>query len=151
MRGNSYGWPKGHRLAGSFLFTKTSIPMKQSTIKTATVVIGGIILFLVVGNASIVESHYRCDGAWTGTSQGGDPSTTVYMKLQEYRWLMALRSESDGSVTVEIPNEWGEYFGVVERVGDQLQIYKHGSVPELRGAFSTLSNTLAIDMQEPFG
>ena len=64
---------------------------------------------------------------------------------------MGLWGDSDGSVILEIPNEWIEYYEQVEEVGDQLQVFETYPQKTLKGNFSKLSKTLAIDLGSPFG
>lgn len=106
--------------------------------------IGGavILLFLFVANFSSVESRFRCPGGISSTD--GSYPVTVYLKLEEYRWWVGLWGESDAAIHVEIPNTYIDYFGNVKKVGDQYQI--RDSAKNLKGNFSTLSNTLAIQL-----
>ena len=105
---------------------------------------GLIVLFLFVANFSATEKSFACSGTITkeNISQG---SKTVFIKLTEYRPWVGLWSDSSGSVHLEIPNEWYDYFDHVEVVGDQLQIFDSYPQKTIKGNFSTLSNALAID------
>jgi len=106
--------------------------------------IGGavVLLFLFVANFSAVESRFRCPGEISSTD--GSHPVTVYLKLEEYRWWVGLWSDSDAAIHVEIPNTYIDYFGNVKKVGDQYQI--RDSAKNLKGNFSTLSKTLAIQL-----
>jgi hypothetical protein len=106
--------------------------------------IGGtvVLLFVFVANYSTVESRFQCIGEVSST--GGSHPVTVYLKLEEYRWWVGLWSESDAAIHVEIPNISVDYFGNVKKVGDQYQIWD--SANNLKGNFSTLSKTLAIQL-----
>ena len=53
-------------------------------------------LFLFVVNFSAVETRFQCSGEIA--SQNTRQQTTIFMKLDEYRWWVGLWSESDGSV-----------------------------------------------------
>ena len=109
---------------------------------------GLLVLFLFVANFSATEKSFSCSGGITkeNISQG---SKTVYIKLTEYKPWVGLWSDSSGSVHLEIPNEWYDYFDHVEEVGDQLQIFDSYPQKTIKGNFSTLSKALAIDT--PFG
>jgi len=68
------------------------------------------------------------------------------VKVEQYRWWVGLWGKSDGALWIEIPNENIEYFGDIVKVGDQLQIYDYQK--NLKGYFSTLSNTLSVLLGE---
>ena len=108
-----------------------------------------IVLFLIVVNFSAVESSFKCSGQLS--LDGNTQSKTIYMKLTQYRPWVGLWSDSSGSVNLEIPNEWVEYYEHVEEVGDQYQIFETYPQKTLKGNFSLLSKTLAIDLESPFG
>lgn len=110
-------------------------------------VLGLISLLLIIANLPAPESNFRCSGEMS--DEGTTQPMTVYIKLAEYGWWVGLWSDSDGSLNVEIPNTWVGYYGHIEEVGDQLQIYNGYSQKTLEGNFSTLSKTLALDT--PFG
>jgi len=101
-----------------------------------------LLLFVIVAKFSTVESRFQCPGEISSTD--GIRPVTVYLKLEEYRWWVGLWSESDAAVHIEIPNTYIDYFGNVKKVGDQYQIFD--SAKSLKGNFSTLSKTLAIQL-----
>lgn len=123
--------------------------MKKSLKYIGGSVLGFIILFLFVSNFSTTESSFQCSGEISG-SEISRPMN-IYIKLTEARPWVGLWSDSDGSINLEIPNEWVEYYEHIEEVGDQLQIYKTYPQKTLKGNFSVLSRTLAIDLGSPFG
>ncbi|OGZ62663.1 MAG: hypothetical protein A3C58_03330 [Candidatus Staskawiczbacteria bacterium RIFCSPHIGHO2_02_FULL_34_10] len=121
--------------------------MKKSIKYIGFAVLGVVVLFFFATQFSEAESSFQCFGeiSFNGTTR----PMTVYMKLTEYRpWVL---SDSHGSINLEIPNEWIEYYGHIEEVGDQLQIYETYPQKMLKGNFSRLSKTLAIDLESPFG
>tara|TARA_R110002020_G_scaffold52042_3_gene146790 strand:+ start:358 stop:756 length:399 start_codon:yes stop_codon:yes gene_type:complete len=99
-----------------------------------------VLLFVVVAKFSAIESRYECKG--TIISNGITRPTLVYIKLNEYRWWVGLWSDSDGSLNLEVPNEFVDYFGHLKEVGDLLQIFDHSK--NLVGSYSRLSGTLAL-------
>jgi hypothetical protein len=103
-----------------------------------------ILLFAFVVNFSSVESRYQCLGKIT--AKDVPTPKTAYVKVEQYRWWVGLWGKSDGALWIEIPNENMEYFGDIVRVGDQLQIYDYKK--NLKGYFSTLSNTLSVFLGE---
>ena len=121
--------------------------MKKTLKYLGFLILGFIILFLIVANFSTTESSLQCSGEMS--DKGTIQPMTVYIKLSEYRWWVGLWSDSDASLNLEIPNMWVGYFGKVEEVGDQLQIYETYPQKILKGNFSELSKTLAIET--PFG
>lgn len=102
------------------------------------VVLIGAFLFLM--NFSARETRFACVGEIT---EGSQPrQTTLFIRVEEYRWWVGLWSESQGSIWLEIPNTWVQYHPHVRVVGDQLQIYENPTSP--RGSFSKLSRSLYI-------
>ena len=115
----------------------------MKALKIFGVIVGVVVLlFVFVANYSAVESRFQCPGEVSSTD--GLHPVTVYLKLEEYRWWVGLWSDSDAAIHVEIPNTSVEYFGNVNKVGDQYQIWD--SERNLKGNFSTLSKTLAIQL-----
>lgn len=102
------------------------------------------VLFIFVAKFSATESNFKCTGEITkeNVSRG---SKIIYIKLTKYRPWVGLWSDSKGSLHLEIPNEWFDYFDHLEEAGDQLVIYKTYPEKMLKGNFSKLSNALAID------
>lgn len=109
-------------------------------------VVAAILLFVFVAKFSAVESRFQCPGEVS--SKGGSRPVTVYLKLEEYRWWVGLWSGSDAALHLEIPNTAFDYFGHVKRVGDQYQVFD--SQKNLKGNFSTLSKTLALNTSAGF-
>ncbi len=102
-------------------------------------------LFLFVANFSEVASNYEC----TGEISAGENkhSISLFIVLVDYRWWVRLWTDSDGRVHLEYPDQLlGNFFHVV-KVGNHRHIFD--SPNELKGNFSTLSKTLAL--QTPFG
>ncbi len=105
-----------------------------------------VALLLIVVNFSEKTSTYRCEG----TIQFKDDvkSTTVYLKLTEYRWWVHLWSNNDANIHLEVPSLVFPhmYFSDVKKLGDIFQIYDLGGTQQI-GVFSNLSNTLRIKLQ----
>ncbi|MBU1180259.1 hypothetical protein KJ885_04910 [Patescibacteria group bacterium] len=124
--------------------------MKKSTKKIVSIIIliiitlilGAVSLFFIVVKFSAVETRFKCSGEIS--YKGKTYSTDVYIKVNEWRWWVGLWSDSDGDVALEIPNTIHERYNHVEEVGEVLHIYR--GYPNLRGQFSKLSKTLAIDI-----
>lgn len=123
--------------------------MKRSLKYIGFAVLCLVVLFFFAANFSAAESNSQCSGeiSFDGTTR----PMTLYLKLTEYRPWVGLWSDSDGSITIEIPNEWVEYYGHIEEVGDQLQIYETYPQKTLKGNLSMLSKALAVDLGSPFG
>lgn len=110
-------------------------------------VVGAVALFLFVANFSAVETRYECPG--TITRDDTSTTTTLFVKVDNYRWWVHLWADSDASFGYEIPNESVGYFSDVIEVGDQLQIYEPQK-KDIAGNFSTLSKTLALKVPGGF-
>lgn len=103
-----------------------------------------ILLFIFIANFSDVESNFKCVGEIS--SENSNTPVTTYLKLNEYRPWVGLWGDSDASIILEIPNEVYDYYGQVEEVGDQLQIFDEYPTKKLKGNFSKLSKTLTIQI-----
>ena len=112
-----------------------------------------VVLFLfyllIFTNFLATEYSFKCSG--TLALEGITRPTNVFIKLTEYSSWSSLSTDSDGSIYLEISNEWTEYYEYVEKVGDQFQIYDSYPQKVPKGNFSELSKTLAIDLEPPFG
>ena len=107
------------------------------SIAIAIVTLG--LLFWFVANYSVIESSYECVGKFSHSTRD---STTIYLRLSEYRFWVRLWSDSDASLFTEVPNNYVDYYSHLEEVANQFQIYQYD---RFKGNFSTLSNTLALD------
>ena len=101
-----------------------------------------VALYLIAANFSEVETKYSCVGELSAS--GDSEATTVYFALKEYRWWVSLWSDGKGSVFLEIPNRIVRYFDRIEGGEFEMQIFITYPT-ELKGTFSKLSKTLAID------
>jgi hypothetical protein len=104
-------------------------------------------LFLFVANFSAVETRYQCPGDIS--SHGNSQRTTIFMKLNKYRWWVDLwsTSNSDGDVWLEVPHRGPEYFNHIRENGDELQFFDYSyqtTLKEYKGYFSSLSKTLTV-------
>lgn len=96
-------------------------------------------VYIVFAYFSTTSVNYECYGSVSGSS--GRQNLSVFVRLDVYRPWVGLWSDSDGSMWVEIPNEFVDYHSSLQDVGTQMQILDDGSPI---GNFSKLSNTLAI-------
>ena len=104
------------------------------------------LLFVIFILFSAVKSRFQCPGQYS-LNRGGTRSTTLYIKLHQYRWwvrlyLYCVWSNSNGSLWIEIPNEYVyvyivNYFANIDKAGDQLQIFDYDN--KFKGNFSTLT------------
>ncbi|MBP6891900.1 hypothetical protein KBB92_03150 [Candidatus Shapirobacteria bacterium] len=118
--------------------------MKKVVKYSGFAVLGIAIILLVLIKFSAVETNFKCSGEITknNISQG---QSIVYIKLTEYRPWVGLWSNSDGSIDLEIPNGWFDYFEQIEKNGDHYLIYKAYPEKTFQGIFSLLSKTIAIN------
>lgn len=107
-----------------------------------------ILLFIFIINFSEVESSFKCEGEMSLENE--NTPETIYLKLTEYRFWVSLWSNSNASIVIEIPNMVYDYYSQVEEVGDQLQIFDKYPIKKLKGNFSKLSKSLAVQL-EPYG
>ncbi len=111
-----------------------------------TVALAIVLLFVFVANFSAVESRFQCPGS-VSVNDVSTP-TTVYIRIEQYRWWVGLWSDSDATLWLEIPNQAVEYSSHVIEVGDQLQIFDFDNM--MKGNFSSLSHTLALQTSRGF-
>jgi hypothetical protein len=104
-----------------------------------------LLLVMIIANYSSTESSFECSGNLA--SKTGSLAATLYITLEEHRWWVGLWGDSNGTVRLEIPNRWVDYYDRVAEVGDQLQIFGR---EDLKGNFSSLSRTLALSTSEGF-
>ena len=107
---------------------------------TAAILVAVGAAYFVVMNFSAKESTFVCSG--TMNAAAGQSPAKVFFRITEYRWWVHLWSESDGSVSLEVPNTTVEYYGHVKVLGDQLQILRDPS--SIKGSFSKLSHFLLL-------
>jgi len=112
-----------------------------SWIKTiALLFAAAIALFFVVANFSSVQTTYKCSGSlFSGPTSSLEIAN---LRIETYRPWVGLWSESDGSLTLEIPHKTTEYFDHVQRSSINLQIGRLDSASF--GTFSLISKTITI-------
>jgi hypothetical protein len=109
----------------------------------------GIIFFLIIGlflvliNFSSRDSRFKCTGNITVENKS-PKAASIYIKLEKYRWWVGLWSDSDGSLWLEVPNSWSDYYNRIVDSGENLIIYDTYE-KKLKGNFSMLSKTIAIE------
>lgn len=111
---------------------------------TAIFVVLAALIITVFGFSS-VETSFECKGQTT-LDKKSQPST-IYLKLNEYRWWVGLWSDADGDLKFEIPNQFLGYYTPIHEVGDQLQIYDG---KQIAGNFSKLSMVLELKIPGGF-
>lgn len=119
--------------------------MKFSTLVRAFLLIVALcgLLFYVAANFSIKkESRYRCVG--TLKYNDTETPTTLYIKIQEYRWWVSLWNDTDiGTIYVEGPGSDLDSFYITDKSVWCLHLRDWD---EIRGdgRFFLLSNTLKV-------
>ena len=101
------------------------------------------ILIFVIANYSEKTSTYKCNVIYS--TKYKDLSTPLYMKINVYRWWVALWSSKgkDANIWIEAPSIAFNVYHHVTHSGDLFFIYK--STGESVGTFSTLSNNLSLE------
>ena len=110
--------------------------------------LGSAILIVIIGLVVVVKyssttTVYECDGKQDYELEGQPRSylAKMFLKLEEYRWWVHLWSESDGFLTVEIPDDTNEFYEGIQDSGDMLEVWKDGT---RQGLFSRLSMRLSL-------
>ena len=106
-----------------------------------------VLIFLVV-NYSEKPSTYKCNVIYS--TKDKELPTTLYMKINEYRWWVALWASKgkDANIWIEAPNIAFNVYHHVTRSDDLFFI--NGPRGESVGTFSTLSNNLSLDYGRGF-
>ena len=86
---------------------------------------------------------YQC--TLSPTELTGDAPPTLFIKFDRYRWFIVW-SESDGMMHYEIPHRSVGLFTKVKKVGEFFLVY--GDDRSLRGHFSTVSNSLTLQLSD---
>ncbi len=114
--------------------------MKTILTYIAGFVVTGAALLVFVANFSAVETRHRCSGRLSSTD--ANQPAIVFIRVEEYRWWVGLWGKSDGAVSLEVPNQWVEYYSHVDESGDQLLISDTSG--RLGGTYSKLSGSLSL-------
>ena len=102
-----------------------------------------VLLLTLVLFFSAHESRFECHGTLY-EDEVKDTRATVFLKVQDYRWWVALWSDSRGSVWLEVPLANFEYFENVNRAGDLIQF--RDSSGKKGGIFSYLSLAVKVHL-----
>ena len=94
----------------------------------------------IIVNHSAVETKFKCSGSIV--NQHYSESTNIYIKLLHYRPWVKLWADSDGSISVEVPETWAHFYSNIREDGSRYQIMN--SRGGVEGSFSASSNTLAL-------
>jgi hypothetical protein len=108
-----------------------------ASVAVLVAVIGG---FFLIGDTAR-ESRFRCEGRFD--SGPVSQPMTVFLEIAEYRWWIGLWSDSNGSVSIEVPTEWVDYAPRVADLGELINFY--GFRNEAKGQYSRLSQTLSYE------
>jgi hypothetical protein len=111
-----------------------------------TVLVSVAVLVAVTGGFFLIgdtarESRFRCEGRFD--SGPVSQPMTVFLEIAEYRWWIGLWSDSNGSVSIEVPTEWVDYAPRVADLGELINFY--GFRNEAKGQYSRLSQTLSYE------
>ena len=112
--------------------------MKKKAIISLSILLALIIYIL---NFSVTYYRYECNG--TIQKNGVEENQTVFLKLGVLAFHTKLWADSDGSLWIELPNQWVDSYTDLDKVGDSYQIYSYENA--LKGNFSTLSKTIMLD------
>jgi hypothetical protein len=104
-----------------------------------------VISLVIVFKFSAVETSFECKGKISADSKTEE--STIYIKVDEYRFWVSLWSDADGNLKFEIPNQDYGYYTPIKEVGDQLQIYDE---KKIAGNFSKLSKVLTLKVPTGF-
>ena len=103
-------------------------------------------LIIYILNFSVTYYRYECNG--TIQKNGVEENQTVFLKLGVLAFHTKLWADSDGSLWIELPNQWVDSYTDLDKVGESYQISSYEGA--LKGNFSTLSKTIMLDTEFGF-
>jgi hypothetical protein len=111
-----------------------------------TVLVSVAVLVAVIGGFFLIgdtarASRFSCEGRFD--SGPVSQPMTVFLEIAEYRWWIGLWSDSNGSVSIEVPTEWLDYAPRVADLGELIHFY--GFRNEAKGQYSKLGRTLSYE------
>jgi len=108
-------------------------------------IVGVIVLVLFfVGVFSTTETKFECNGELTKGEKLINPHQKLFVNLTKYRFWVLLWNTSYGTMRVELPNEGFDVYGKLNKQLDIIYINTYQD--NMRGMFSTLSNTINVDV-----
>lgn len=108
-------------------------------ILVSLVIVAALIYAAAVSSVEDI-SDFRC----TGTLKG-EPRI-VYVRMKIYRWYAGLWHGTDGSLQVEVPNEYSYRRSNIKNYGDSIAVcWSDGSVCGLLGFYSKLTSEIRLN------
>mgnify|MGYP001166096190 FL=1 len=118
--------------------------MNKKKIMTIVAILIAIVFYIL--NFSITYYRYECNGVIQ--KNGVEENQTVFLKLGVLAFHTKIWADSDGSLWIELPNQWVDSYTDLNKVGDSYQISSYKGA--LKGNFSTLSKTIMLDTEFGF-
>ena len=102
------------------------------------------LIYYTLANYSSVESKYSCVGKITKGNEVLSSNEPLFFLMNKYRWWVHIWGEDDGDIRIELPLKQTQFY-TLKSLGE---LYKLNSHKEFKGMFSTLSNTLSLNLSE---
>jgi hypothetical protein len=102
------------------------------------------LIFYIVVNHSAVESKHSCVGKITKSGEVISSNEPLFFLMNKYRWWVHLWGEDDGDIRIELPLKQTQFY-TFKSLGELYQLNSH---KEFKGMYSTLSNTLSLNLSE---
>ena len=104
-----------------------------------------LLILVALGYAAIENSieeisNFRCTGNLK------NKPAIIYVRMEVYRWYAGLWHGTDGSVHVEVPNEYSYRRGSIKNYGDSIAVcWSDGSVCGLLGFYSRQTGEITLN------
>ena len=102
------------------------------------------LIYYILANYSSVESKYSCIGKITKNGEVISSNESLFFLMNKYRWWVHLWADEDGDLRVELPLKQSDFY-TFKSLGE---LYQLSSNKEFKGMYSTLSNTLSLNLQQ---
>ena len=102
------------------------------------------LIFYILVNHSAVESKHSCVGKVTKSGEVISSSEPLFFLMNKYRWWVHIWGEDDGDMRIELPLKQTQFY-TFKSLGELYHLSSH---KEFKGIYSTLSNTLSLNLLE---
>ena len=103
------------------------------------ILLDALVMYIIV-NHSAIETQFKCKGVLV--NQHSSEFTPLYVKMLRYRFWVNLWADTDGSMSVEIPEIWTHFYSKVRNEAAQYQMMN--SQGGVEGVFSDSNDTFAL-------
>jgi hypothetical protein len=110
---------------------------------TSLLLFVGLVFYILVNHSTIVSKH-SCVGKITKGGEVISSSEPLFFLMNKYRWWVHLWGEDDGDIRIELPLKQTQFY----TFKSSGEFYHLNSQKEFKGIYSSLSNTLSLNLPE---